>query len=232
MTRTSQDNAPSGAKIRRHAAGQDPAKREQILKGAMKEFLDKGFDAASMNEICRAAGVSKGTIYVYFTDKVDLFEALIADEREQMFQGIEALLEEDRPLREKLILFGHRLAEILCSHRVIRSQRIIAGIVDRMPEVGARFYDAGALRTQAALVPLFQREAAAGRIAVPDPGLAGFQFAELVTAGLWRARLFGKRRSPPARAEIETTVQAAVEMFLRAYGTAPRDSAKHAPDGA
>jgi len=211
---------PSGRKsaCRRHAAGEDPAKRKQILEGAMKEFLEKGFDAASMNDICRAAKVSKGTIYVYFSDKMDLFEALVAEEREKMFAGIDAILESDLPLREKLARFGHRLLETLCSDRVIRSQRIVAAIADRMPEVGERFYDAGAMRTHAALRAVLLREAAAGRIHVPDPELASFQFIELVAAGIWRARLFGKRPSPPGQDEIERLVQAAVEMFLGFYG--------------
>ncbi len=48
----------------RLAAGQDPIKRQQILEGAQNVFLRMGFDAASMNDITREAGVSKGTIYV------------------------------------------------------------------------------------------------------------------------------------------------------------------------
>src|SRR5690349_16872873 len=56
----------------RPAAGQDPAKREQILEGARRVFIEMGFDAASMNDITRAAGVSKGTIYVYFANKEEL----------------------------------------------------------------------------------------------------------------------------------------------------------------
>lgn len=212
----------SGARARRrHAAGEDPVKRAQILKGAMKEFMEKGFDAASMNEICRAAGVSKGTIYVYFADKVELFEALIAEERERMFVGLEALLEGDLPLREKLICFGRRAAEILCSDQVIRAQRIIAAIVDRMPEMGTRFYESGAARTHKALTALFEREIAAGRLDMPDPRLAGFQFIELAGAGLWRARLFGKLGTAPTPDEIDHSVLSAVEMFLRAYSAEP-----------
>ena len=49
----------------RIAAGQDPAKRKQILDGARRVFSQMGFDAASMNDITREAGVSKGTIYVW-----------------------------------------------------------------------------------------------------------------------------------------------------------------------
>src|SRR3954468_21580601 len=45
---------------------EDSSKRRQILDGARKVFMDLGFDGASMGEIARAAGVSKGTLYVYF----------------------------------------------------------------------------------------------------------------------------------------------------------------------
>jgi AcrR family transcriptional regulator len=63
----------------------DSSKRRQILDGARKLFLDLGFDAASMGEIARAAGVSKGTLYVYFADKNRLFEAIV--EEESLEQG-------------------------------------------------------------------------------------------------------------------------------------------------
>ncbi len=63
----------------RPAAGQDPVKRAQIIEGARRVFIDKGFEAASMNDITREAGVSKGTIYVYFANKEELFEALIEE---------------------------------------------------------------------------------------------------------------------------------------------------------
>ena len=47
--------------------------------------MDLGFDGASMGEIARAAGVSKGTLYVYFADKNRLFEAIV--EQEALEQG-------------------------------------------------------------------------------------------------------------------------------------------------
>ena len=55
----------------------DSAKRRQILDGARRMFLAQGFDAASMGEIAREAGVSKGTLYVYFKSKEELFEAIV-----------------------------------------------------------------------------------------------------------------------------------------------------------
>src|SRR3978361_1849958 len=61
-------------------ADEDSSKRRQILDGARKVFMDLGFDGASMGEIARAAGVSKGTLYVYFADKSRLFEAIVEEE--------------------------------------------------------------------------------------------------------------------------------------------------------
>ncbi len=202
---------------RRHAAGADPSKRDQILDGARQVFFDKGFDAASLNDICRAAGVSKGTIYVYFSDKVDLFETLIARERERLFSGIEQILDEDAPLADRLRRFGRRQAEIICSDHVIQAQRIIIGSVERMPEMGARFYDGGAQRSQGAVLRLFEREIAAGRMVIADPALAAYQFSELTTSGLWRPRLFGKTRTPPTAEAIARSVEGAVAMIIAAY---------------
>ena len=59
---------------------EDSSKRRQILDGARRVFMDLGFDGASMGEIARSAGVSKGTLYVYFADKNRLFEAIVEEE--------------------------------------------------------------------------------------------------------------------------------------------------------
>src|SRR5260370_28338744 len=64
------------AKTSAPAEASDSAKRGQIMDGAREVFLSHGFDAASMGEIASKAGVSKGTLYVYFNGKEQLFEAI------------------------------------------------------------------------------------------------------------------------------------------------------------
>ena len=59
-------------------------KRRQILDGAREVFLASGFDGASMGAIAKAAGVSKGTLYVYFESKESLFEALTIEEKRSL----------------------------------------------------------------------------------------------------------------------------------------------------
>jgi AcrR family transcriptional regulator len=72
-------NAQAQVKLAPQTA-EDSAKRRQIVQGARAVFLERGFDAASMSDIARAAGVSKGTLYVYFADKEQLFEAIVREE--------------------------------------------------------------------------------------------------------------------------------------------------------
>ena len=69
-------------------AAEDSAKRRQIIEGARQVFLAQGFDAASMGDIAKAAGVSKGTLYVYFKNKEELFTAIVKQECVAQAEGI------------------------------------------------------------------------------------------------------------------------------------------------
>jgi TetR/AcrR family transcriptional regulator len=51
----------------------EPEKQERILDAAMKEFAQKGFENASTNEIVKEAGISKGLLFHYFTNKKSLY---------------------------------------------------------------------------------------------------------------------------------------------------------------
>src|SRR5690606_7547049 len=117
--------ASEGARRGRPAAGQDPVKRKQIIEGARRVFIDMGFDAASMNDITREAGVSKGTIYVYFANKEELFEAIVEDERCAIFQNLYEALESDGDLRGTLLRFGMVLSAKITSEQVVLAQRTV-----------------------------------------------------------------------------------------------------------
>src|ERR1700742_717161 len=92
---------------------EDSSKRRQILDGARKVFMDLGFDGASMGEIARAAGVSKGTLYVYFADKNRLFEAIV--EEETLEQGKLAFnFDPARDVSATLLDFGQAYIQLLC----------------------------------------------------------------------------------------------------------------------
>ena len=67
----------------------------RLLSAAMEEFLDKGYENASLKEICRKAGVTTGALYKRFDGKEDLFHALVADTVKGMEQFESRVSEEE-----------------------------------------------------------------------------------------------------------------------------------------
>src|SRR3981081_673178 len=130
----------------------DSSKRRQILDGARKLFLDLGFDAASMGEIARAAGVSKGTLYVYFADKNRLFEAIVEQEVLDQ-QKVAFNFDPERDVATMLREFGQAYIELLCRPGGGSAIRTVMAIAERMPEVGSRFYSNVVARNTARLRP-------------------------------------------------------------------------------
>jgi len=85
----------AAAQASERGAGQDPQKRGQIIDGARRLFFTQGFDAASMGDIALAAGVSKGTLYVYFDSKERLFGEVVREEIARFQQLLFALDPDD-----------------------------------------------------------------------------------------------------------------------------------------
>src|SRR5260221_9947736 len=113
---------------------EDSSKRRQILDGARKVFMDLGFDGASMNEIARSAGVSKGTLYVYFADKNRLFEAIVAGEalaHGHVIFNLDPARDAVTTLRE----FGKAYIELLCRPGGGSAIRTVMALAERMPDV-------------------------------------------------------------------------------------------------
>ncbi|HEY8593623.1 MAG TPA: TetR/AcrR family transcriptional regulator [Devosiaceae bacterium] len=203
----------------RRVAGEDPAKRKQILDGALRVFMRQGFDAASMNDITREAGVSKGTIYVYFANKEELFGALIDRERTATFESLSEVLRTAPTMREALMGYGELMASKLTSQEVLKAQRVVLGVMERMPDLAARFYQSGPQQTKIILHDYLRQKVDQGALRIDDIELAAQQFGDLCMSGVFRPCLFGVRHSSPSKDELHRIVTGAVDMFLAAYGT-------------
>jgi AcrR family transcriptional regulator len=198
---------------------EDSSKRRQILDGARKLFLDLGFDAASMGEIARAAGVSKGTLYVYFADKNRLFEAIL--EEESLEQGKVAFnLDPARDVTTTLMDFGQAYIQLLCRPGGGSATRTVMAIAERMPEVGRRFYENVVALKVRKLAAYLGAHVAAGDLAIEDCELAATQFMQMCQATLFQPFIFQVSPAPSAK-RIALVVESATRMFLAAYQVKP-----------
>lgn len=211
------ENLSSG---NRHGAGQDPVKRAQILAGAQEVFFTKSFEAASMSDIARQAGVSKGTLYVYFTDKDALFEAICYEYRREMFSELAAILDNGPYNKDQLIEFGMQISQRFLAESAVSAQRIVLGIRDRNPDVTSGFYRSGPKHMLQRMAGFLDQMVAHKVLEIPDTQMAAFQLVDLYFAGLYRPRLFGVLSEEEVFQRIEHNVKSAVDLFCRGY--APR----------
>ena len=85
------------------AGSDDGARRRQLLDAALGVFLKFGFRKTSMDEVARAASVSRQGLYLHFSKKEELFRAVVRHALEDAFQAAEQrLADPDVPIRERL----------------------------------------------------------------------------------------------------------------------------------
>jgi len=195
-----------------HLVGdEESSKRRQILDGACKVFLDLGFDGASMGAIARAAGVSKGTLYVYFADKCRLFEAIVEDkvhERRQLAFYFDPACDIKTTLRR----FGEAYIGILCRPRGGSAARMVFAIAERMPEIGRRYY---ALAVNC-LAEYLDGRVKQQELVIDDCQLAAMQFMLMCQASLFLPFIY-QVAPAPSQERITRVVNDAVRTFLAAH---------------
>jgi len=210
------EHAPLAAPL---ADSEMPAKRRQILVAAEALFLTQGYGSVSMDQVARQAGVSKATLYAYFTSKEALFATIVRD------KGLETPLAEDMfpdqitDLRATLEGIGQRLLRFMLRERTVAIYRVAVAEAVRFPELGLAFYSNGPHCMIERFGTWLQRLQAEGHVAQTDATIGAEQFIALVRGNVFLRRSLSV---PPTitEAEINASVRAAVATWLRAFGAA------------
>ncbi len=157
------------------------ARRAAILDAALHVFAEHGYESARLDEVAARAGVAKGTLYLYFRDKEDLFEAMVrsavapvmgqmgpiatapdvkAADVLRMFFALfqKEVLGTDRKLVLRLIMSEGprfpRIAEFYYREVVSRGIAMMQAVARRAVETGEFTNDAAARFPQLIIAPL------------------------------------------------------------------------------
>lgn len=194
-------------------------KFDQVLDGAREVFMRDGFEGASVDEIARASGVSKATLYSYFPDKRLLFAEVARCESLRQAEAADEIIgccdDPAVALREA----GGRMIAFFTSNLGLSIFRICAAESNRFPELGAHFYDSGPKMVRERLVEYFHEAVEAGQLAIEDFDLAADQFAELCKSSFFPRILCGVQQQF-SKAELDRVLDGAVTTFLARYGAA------------
>ena len=201
----------------REVRSSEGPKCRQIIDGACRVFLERGFDAASMGEIAREARVSKGTLYVYFKNKEELFEAIVEEQCNTQAEQIFTFDNNERDVEGVLTRLGEAFVDFMCRREGgISPLRTVIAIADRMPELGAKFYRAGPAAGIGSLKSYLDGQIAAGVLKPHDSEIVAAQFIDSCLSLTFKPMLFNFA-GPPNDAQIGRVVRSAVRSFAATY---------------
>ncbi|MEL6959559.1 MAG: TetR/AcrR family transcriptional regulator [Pseudomonadota bacterium] len=191
-------------------------KFDQVLEGARKIFMSDGFEGASVDDIARAAGVSKATLYSYFPDKRLLFMEVAKSECIRQADMAMETIDMSEPVADVLTQAAWQMVEFFTSEFGQRVFRLCVAESDRFPELGREFYESGPALVRAKLMEFMKIGMSRGELEIEDLPLAADQFGELCKADLFPRLVFSIDNNFDHAAK-ERIVKGAVETFIARY---------------
>ena len=192
-------------------------KFDQVLDGARQVFLSDGFEGASVDDIAKAAGVSKATLYSYFPDKRLLFIEVARSQCSAQAENALSALDMDAPVAEFLRCLASEMIGFIISDFGKRIFRIFVAEADRFPDIGRQFYESGTLLVQNSLVTYLKGAAERGEVVIDDFHLAAQQFYHLCKVDIFERAIFNMA-DDFSQAEKDRVIEGAIKMFLARYG--------------
>jgi AcrR family transcriptional regulator len=190
------------------------ARPQEILDAALAEFAAKGFAAARMDDVARRAGVTKGTIYLYFPSKEELFKSLVRAAIGGTLEQVTAYADVyDGSARALLVQVLRTIGTVMrISDRVVLPKIILAES-GNFPEL-VRFYRFEIIEKGLGLLKaIVARGIAQGEFRdVPPEHAARLCVAPLLLGALWRATF---APFDPEPYDIAALIETHIDVLLR-----------------
>jgi AcrR family transcriptional regulator len=195
----------------------------QILDAALRVFSEKGLEAAKLEEIAARAGVSKGTIYLYFHSKEDLFREVVranivplVDQVERSVGSAPAAVELERYLRTQW--------ESIARDNSAGWMRLVVGELHRFPDL-AEFYSREVIsRSWNILSGIILRGIVSGEFRAIDPAAAvSMVHAITIMHAIWvgPTSLHPHVRAKPREQVIDEIIDFILHALRAAKSAAP-----------
>lgn len=182
------------------------ARPEEITSAALDLFVERGFANTRLEDVAARAGVSKGTLYLYFENKEELFKAVVREALVARLVEFRSHVEQFQgPSTELLRLVFKNWWEKIGSTRISGIPKLVLSEARNFPEI-ARFYVQEVVRPgRETLAAVIRRGIERGEFRKVDPEtVVHLIAAPMLMLGLWRNALepcCDERIDPPALLE-------------------------------
>lgn len=188
------------------------AKERAIVDAARETFLAHGYDAASMDQIALAAGVSKRTVYNRFRSKEELFAAAIEETCRSILPFDIASIEASLPTEDFVRELAHAFLTGMLAPDALALRRIAAFEAGRNPALGRSYLEHGPALMAATFAPILERTSKREGVEIEDVESAIYQLGALISEPLYTEVLLGL-----VPEDLETAIYQQVEHGLRAF---------------
>jgi len=180
-------NAPEKKPQPRWARRKD-ARPEEIIAAALDLFVERGYAATRLDDVAARAGISKGTLYLYFENKEDLFKAVVRGNMLPMLQHGEALVKNFPGNSSELLRQLVRgWWEQTGSSKVTGLPKLVIAEAGNFPDLAEFYYREVILRAHSLIRQVLQRGSDSGEFrAVDVDHLVHVALAPLVMLSVWR----------------------------------------------
>jgi len=159
----------------------------ELMAAALDLFVERGFAATRLDEVAARAGVSKGTLYLYFSSKEDLFKAVVRETIVPMIHEYQRNVEQsDLPSDQLLPALFRRWWEMFGATKLAGIAKLIMAEAGNFPEV-AEFFHTEVIEPNGALIAaVIQRGIRRGEFrAVDVEAMSHLLMAPLVLKAIW-----------------------------------------------
>ena len=164
-------------------------KRDSLLESAFSLFTSKGINKTSISDIVEQSGVAKGTFYLYFKDKYDIRNKLIAHKASQIFYAADKELQNTdiTDIIEQIIFIVDHIINQFCENKALLnfiSKNLSWGVfkssLTNNPEHNVDFYD------------IYNKIINQDKYNFKDPEIMVFMIIELTSSTCYSSRLNGE----------------------------------------
>jgi AcrR family transcriptional regulator len=190
------------------------ARPEEITAAALELFTERGYAATRLDDVAARAGISKGTLYLYFANKEELFKAVVREGIVSPLNELRGIVERyEGPTFELIEMIVRGWWQHIGATRLSGIPKLMMSEARNFPEI-ARFYvDEVVKPGRETIAAVLRRGVERGEFRAIDPEIAGnLLFAPMLMVALWRNSL---SVCTPAQLDAVPLLEAHLEMVKR-----------------
>jgi AcrR family transcriptional regulator len=211
-----------------HAVSPDPRWRrlpeerpQQILDAALSVFAEHGIDAAKLEEIAARAGVSKGTIYLYFPSKEELFRAVVRQKIGPLIANADLVVAAEGTAEQQMRAYLAHQWDCLGREESEGWIRLVVFELHKYPDLAAFHWEEIVSQSNRILGEIIQRGVASGEFRPTDT----LSTARMIKALILMHVLWTGPRAPAPpehRPSMESVLGNVTDFVLHALRATPQ----------